>query len=289
MALPRHITPDRFVRVAITALTRTPALQKCTQESLFQCLVDLSSMGLEPDGRKAHLIPYGDKCTLVVDYKGLVDMARRSGQISDIHADVVCENDCFEYSYGTDGKLVHRPALESRGKVVRAYSFVKLKDGSVSYEVMNREEIEAIRKKSRAGNNGPWVDHWNEMAKKTVFRRHSKWLPLSSEFQEAIDKDYDAPADFGALPAAAPASVGEIQRQGADFKAGDAGEHQDHDNRPKRAELLSQAVGYRQNLGAETFDRIVKDFKVDKVEQLTDNQLADFNTTCAENLSAVKQ
>jgi len=158
--------------------------------------MDCSSMGIEPDGRKAHLIPYGNKCNLVVDYKGLVDLARRSGEIADIHADVVCAKDTFEYSFGSEAKLIHKPNLSYRGKVIAAYSFVRLKDNSSSYEVMNIDEIEAVRKRSKASGSGPWVTDWNEMAKKTVFRRHSKWLPLSSEFQEAIEKDFDVPSDF---------------------------------------------------------------------------------------------
>jgi recombination protein RecT len=192
LALPKHIKPDRFVRVALTALNKTPKLAECTRESLIQCLMDCSALGIEPDGRKAHLIPYGNRCTLIIDYKGLVDLARRSGEIADIHADVVCAGDKFEYSFGSDSKLIHKPALKDRGKPIAAYSFVRLKDGSSSFEVMNIEEIEAIRKRSKAGSAGPWVTDWAEMAKKTVFRRHSKWLPVSSEFQEAAEKDYDA-------------------------------------------------------------------------------------------------
>ena len=213
-ALPRHLKPDRFIRIALTALTKNPRLLDCTPASLMGCLLDLSQLGIEPDGRKAHLIPFKDNrnntviCTLIVDYKGLVDLARRSGEISDIHADVVCKKDEFNYSFGSEGKLVHKPALKERGEPIAAYSFVKLKDGSVSYEVMNIEEIEAIHGRSKAKDNGPWKTDWNEMAKKTVFRRHSKWLPVASEiFQLVNEKDYDAPIDIKAeeVPTGKPA------------------------------------------------------------------------------------
>lgn len=204
LALPKHLTPDRFVRVALTAINKVPKLLLCTKESLMACLMDCSQLGLEPDGRKAHLIPYGDKCTLIIDYKGLVALARRSGEIADIHADIVCKNDKFEYSFGSDSRLEHRPNIEDRGPVIAAYSFVRLKDGSSSYEVMNVKEIDAIKKRSKASNSGPWVTDWAEMAKKTVFRRHAKWLPMSAEFQEAIDKDYDIPADIVRDPADVP-------------------------------------------------------------------------------------
>jgi len=101
------------------------------------------------------------------------------------------------YSFGTNGNLEHKPAIKEKGVVIAAYSYVKLKDGSSSYEVMNLEEIEAIRKRSKAAGNGPWKTDWNEMAKKTVFRRHSKWLPVSSELMKAaVDKDYDVPIDI---------------------------------------------------------------------------------------------
>ena len=197
LALPKHITADRFLRVALTSINKNPKLWTCSKESLLACLMDCSALGLEPDGRKAHLIPYGDKCTLIVDYKGLVDLARRSGEISDIHADVVCENDEFEYSFGTEGRLFHKPMLSHRGSVLAAYSFAKLKDGSVSYEVMNLEELDAIKKRSKAGTSGPWVSDPREMQKKTVFRRHAKWLPVASDkMQEVLDKDFDAPADL---------------------------------------------------------------------------------------------
>lgn len=205
MVLPRHLTPERFVRIAITALTKTPALAKCTPASLASCLIDLSQLGLEPDGRKAHLIPYGDKCTLIVDYKGLVDLVRRSGEVSYIHADVICEKDKFDVNYGTDAKLVHNPSLKERGKIKGAYSFVRFKDGAEDFTVMSIDEIEAIRKRSKAGNSGPWVTDFNEMAKKTVFRRHSKWLPISSEkFQEALEKDMDVPIDITSTKAEIP-------------------------------------------------------------------------------------
>lgn len=213
MALPKFFTPERFVRIALTQLTKTPKLALCTQESVMACLLSCAELGIEPDGRKAHLIPYGTTCTLIVDYKGLVALARRSGEIADIHADIVCRNDKFEYSFGTTGTLDHRPNLEDRGEVIAAYSFAKLKDGSCSYEVMSAKEIEAIRKRSKAGNAGPWVTDWAEMAKKTVFRRHSKWLPVSSEFQEAMDKDYDAPPPIDFTPAPEKPKK-EIQAQG---------------------------------------------------------------------------
>jgi recombination protein RecT len=190
-ALPRTISPDRFIRVALTATFRNPKLLNCTRESLLQCLMDLSAMGLEPDGRRAHLIPYKDQCTLIVDYKGIAELVRRHGDVAHIHCDVVGEHDQFECRFGTSGKLEHVPAISDRGQIYCAYSYVRLKDGSEEYDVMSLEDIETVRKRSRAADDGPWVTDWNEMAKKTVFRRHSKTLPLSPELRDAVERDDD--------------------------------------------------------------------------------------------------
>ena len=196
-ALPKTIAPDRFVRIALTATFRNPKLLNCSQASLLQCLMDLSAMGLEPDGRRAHLIPFKDKrsgeiiCTLIVDYKGIAELVRRHGDVASIHCDVVGENDHFEYRFGSHGALDHKPQLNDRGKIYCAYSYVRLKDGAEEFDIMGVEEIESVRKRSRSGDDGPWVTDWNEMAKKTVFRRHSKTLPLSPELRDAIEHDDD--------------------------------------------------------------------------------------------------
>ena len=195
MALPKHLSPERFCRVAITALSRMPKLAECTQESFFRCLLDLSAFGLEPDGRRAHLIPYKDQCTLVIDWKGLAELAMRSGIIAKLHADIVCENDVFAYDMGeikTHSIDYRRP----RGEMYAAYAMAVTKDGPVFVAVLNKEEIDAIMKRSQGykaaiqyHKSHPWLTDYNEMAKKTAFRRLAKWLPLSAEFRDALDKD----------------------------------------------------------------------------------------------------
>lgn len=198
--LPSHCKPERMARVAMTALTRTPKLAECDQASFFKCLLDLSAWGLEPDGRRAHLIPFNNRkrgvveCNLIIDFKGLVELAYRSGMVSSIHADVVCEEDDFEYDLGEIRH--HRINLRKpRGSPYAAYARVVLKDGSVKCEVLSREEVESIRRRSKSANDGPWVTDWAEMAKKTAFRRLSKWIPLSAEFHEAVERDDDKLAD----------------------------------------------------------------------------------------------
>jgi recombination protein RecT len=188
LALPKHLSADRFARVAITALTRTPKLQECTTESFMKCLLDLSALGIEPDGRRAHLIPYGKECTLILDYKGIAELVMRSGTVANIHADKVCENDEFTVNRGKieSHKVDYK---QPRGASYAYYVIVTFKDGTEKSEIMTREEVEGIRKRSRAGQSGPWVSDFDEMAKKTVFRRASKWLPLSPEVQDAVRAD----------------------------------------------------------------------------------------------------
>lgn len=186
-ALPKHLSAERFGRIAMTAISRTPKLMECTQESVFKCLLDLSAMGLEPDGRHAHLIPYGKECTLIIDYKGLVALVRRSGEVAKIHAEIVCENDVFEHDMGEITKHTY-DLRKDRGKAYAAFAQVTLKDGSTQAAIMSKDEIEAIRKRSRAGSSGPWVSDWNEMAKKTAFRRLTKWLTISPEIMDTISK-----------------------------------------------------------------------------------------------------
>lgn len=189
LALPKHMTPDRFARVALTAITRTPKLLDCTRESLLKCLMDCSQFGLEPDGRHAHLIPYKDTCTLIIDYKGMIALARRSGQVAVFRAELVKENDSFSWRNGVVEHEVNW--RQDRGKTDCVYSYVKFQDGSEDFEVMTLKEVEAIRARSRAANAGPWVTDFDEMAKKTVIRRHSKRLTLSPEFADAVDRDDD--------------------------------------------------------------------------------------------------
>lgn len=215
-ALPRHMKVERFVRVALNATMRQPELLQCTQESFFRAMLDLSAYGLEADGRRAHLIPFwNNKVTprqrevqLIIDYKGIAELVRRSGDVSYIHADVVYEKDEWDFEFGSKAFLKHKPNLEDRGQKIKAvYSFVKLADGSEDFIVLSRSDVEKVRKRSKSSDSGPWVSDWDEMAKKTAFRRHSKWLPLSPETRDVVEHDdeftgADALSGIEAMPAA---------------------------------------------------------------------------------------
>lgn len=221
-ALPTHLTPDRFVRIALTTMMKTPKLAECTQASLFKVLLDCSSLGLEPDGRRAHIITYGNEATLIIDYKGLIELAKRSGEVAMWRAETVCENDQFSWD---NGIVTHKVDwLKPRGKVLAVYSHVKNKDGIDEYEVLTLEDVNHARQKSRAKNNGPWVTDFNEMAKKTAIRRHSKKLTLSPEYHDALamEKDEDeikgeeVDFDFAALEPKRKSETIEVEKK--DFK-----------------------------------------------------------------------
>lgn len=198
LALPRHLSPERMLRVCLTAAQRTPDLLKCDQLSFVGAVVQASQLGLEPDGILGHayLVPFNNRQTgrkevqLIAGYKGLIDLARRSGHVASISAHVVYEKDRFVFAYGIEDKLEHVPHMgKDRGAAVCVYAVARLKDGGYAFDVMSFDEIEAVRKKSQAGNKGPWVDHWPEMAKKTAIRRLVKYLPLSPELQKAVALD----------------------------------------------------------------------------------------------------
>lgn len=187
LALPAHVSPDRFVRMAMTAILRNPAIERCDKTSVMNCLLDLAGLGLEVDDRRAHIVPFKDKATLIIGYKGLVELVRRSGDVSKIHSDVVCENDIFVHSMGEIKEHTY-DLKKDRGEPYAAYSQVTLKDGTVQCEIMQASEIEKIRNNARSGNSDAWKNNKAEMYKKTVFRRLCKWLTLSPEIRDGIEK-----------------------------------------------------------------------------------------------------
>jgi recombination protein RecT len=198
MALPRHMSVDRLIRVALTSVQRTPKLLDCDPKSLLGAIVQSAQLGLEPDGVLGHayLVPYGKEVQLIPGYKGLVMLARRSGEVSSVDTRVVREGDSFRYQFGLEPKLEHVPAdgAGDEGEITHAYAVIRLKDGGYQFDVMTRRQIDAVRKRSRAGTSGPWVTDYPEMAKKTVLRRALKLAPMSVEAQQAVALDEMADA-----------------------------------------------------------------------------------------------
>lgn len=187
-ALPKVMTPERFTRIALSALSNTPKLMECDRNSFLGALMNAAQLGLEPNTPlgQAYLIPYGKQCQFQIGYKGLLDLCYRSGDVASVQAQVVYENDKFEYALGLEPKLVHVPAIENRGKSKFVYAVLKLKNGGYVFEVMSMDDVKTHAEKySKAFNNGPWKTNFDEMAKKTVLKRVLKYAPIRSDFVTA--------------------------------------------------------------------------------------------------------
>lgn len=196
-ALPKHMTAERLTRIALTTIRTNPKLLECSVPSLMAAVMQSAQLGLEP-GLIGHcyIIPYGKEATFIIGYKGMIDLARRSGNIQSIMAHEVYENDEIELSYGLEEKLVHVPWFLRKdtkqtqaGNLIGAYMVAKFKDGGHYIHYMPIEEIEQHKKRSKAANNGPWVTDYTEMCKKTVVRSGWKWLPISVEVASAVERD----------------------------------------------------------------------------------------------------
>ena len=214
-ALPKGLTADRMVRVVLTAMNRQPKLLDCSKETLWQSILDCASLGLFPDALgRAYLVPYGQKCQLIIGYKGLIDLMYRSDRISLIQTGVVHKGDHWVYERGLEPKLEHRPSDANPGAWTHVYTIVHLKGcDRASVEVMTRAEVMAVKARSRASGSGPWVTDEEAMAIKTCIRRHSKVLPMSAEVSQALEMDGDH-LDLNAVAQQRPNSGDDIQPVG---------------------------------------------------------------------------
>jgi recombination protein RecT len=200
-ALPRHMNPDRMIRVALTAAVRTPKLLECTPESIYESLLNASQLGLEPNGRDAHLIPFRDnksgttKCQLMPDYKGLIQLAYRSGQIDSFSAKAVYEKDRFVYRYGLNEELEHTPCTEDDpGQLVYAWAMCRFRNGGYKFVVLNRRDIKRrmAASKTASRSDSPWATHTEAMWAKSAAKELCKWIPQTPEmqqFREAVELD----------------------------------------------------------------------------------------------------
>jgi recombination protein RecT len=190
-ALPSHINRERFTRIAMSAIATNPDLLDCNRMTLFQSVMSCAQLGLMPEPQlgEAYFVPYKGKVTLQIGYKGMLRLARNSGQISTIETGIVHENDGFEWVMGTTSKFEVRPKLGQRGEPIAAFAKIAYRDGGFEYEVMTVEQIEEIRKNSPTGNSPAWRSSWGEMARKTVLRRLLKKAPLSTDARMAVEAD----------------------------------------------------------------------------------------------------
>jgi len=190
LALPQKLgmSWERLARVFRTVVGKSEKLMQCTGRSLQACLIQSAELGLEPSSFLGHfyLVPFKNKGTLeatgIVGYRGMIDIARRSGEVKSIYSRLVYEKDDFEYSLGMVENIVHIPSklpIPKRGNITHAYFVAHFMNGGHHLEVMDRSEIDAIRARSKSKDYGPWVTDFGEMARKTVVRRAFKYLPTS--------------------------------------------------------------------------------------------------------------
>ena len=197
-ALPQVMTPERFTRIALSAVSNTPKLGSCTPQSFLGAMMNAAQLGLEPNTPlgQAYLIPFENRkkgvteCQFQIGYKGLIDLAYRSGEVKMIDAQTVYENDEFEYELGMDPVLKHKPARTNRGNPIYFYATFKLTNGGQGFQVMSIEDVQEHAKKySKTYNNGPWQTNFEEMAKKTVLKKLLKYAPLKTEFVKQVTSD----------------------------------------------------------------------------------------------------
>lgn len=204
-ALPTVMTPERFTRIALSAVSNTPKLAVCTPQSFLGAMMNAAQLGLEPNTPlgQAYLIPYENRkkgvteCQFQIGYKGLIDLAYRSGEVSMIDAQVVYENDEFDYELGLNPVLKHKPSMSNRGKPISYYAIIKLKNGGYSFQVMSYDDVKKHAEKySKSYKSSPWQTNFDEMAKKTVLKKALKYAPLKTDFVRGVSEDETIKTDI---------------------------------------------------------------------------------------------
>jgi recombination protein RecT len=197
-ALPSVMTPERFTRMVLSAISVTPKLAECTPQSFLGAMMAAAQLGVEPNTAlgQAYILPYSNhgrmEAQFQLGYKGMIDLAYRSGEVESIQAQVVYENDIFEAEYGLEPKLVHKPADHDRGQPVKVWASFRTKSGGYGFEVMSMDDVRQHAErysKAYASSFSPWKTNFEEMAKKTVLKRVLKYAPLRSDFVKAVVQD----------------------------------------------------------------------------------------------------
>lgn len=193
--LPKHLSPERVLKLIVGELNRTPALLNCSAMSVVNCCLHAASLGVEIRPRSAYILPYGNVATLLFDYRSRIDLALRSGLVEDIEARLVYEGDEFSIQYGTDPKMTHIPKFETE-TVVLGYALCWMKNVKRPHvEVMTKVQMDAIRNKSKARSATAWTQHTDQMYRKTLIHRLANYIPQSPEMNAA--QDIDDRADMG--------------------------------------------------------------------------------------------
>lgn len=207
-ALPSVLTPERFTRMALNALSNTPKLAECSQMSFIAALMNSAQLGLEPNTPlgQCYLIPFKNnktkqlECQFQIGYKGMIDLVYRNDSVQTIQAQTVYANDEFQYELGLNPKLHHKPAINDRGVPVAFYAYFKLENGGFGFEVMSRDDIIEYANKYSQGINSsysPWKNNFEDMAKKTVIKRVLKYAPLKADDARAIATDGTVKTEIG--------------------------------------------------------------------------------------------
>jgi len=275
-ALPRHMTPERLARIVTTEIRKVPKLAECSPVSFFGAVIQCAQLGLEPGNALGHayLLPYGKDVQLIIGYRGMIDLARRSGQIVSIDARAVYEGDKFECTLGLDPHIDHVPDWNNPNrtkaeKLQFVYAVAKLKDGGIQFDVMSRAEVEAIRSRSKAGNGGPWKTDYTAMALKSVVRRLFKFLPVSIEMQTAVGLDERADAglsqDNGAI---IDGQLSQVDEDGVIEDAPQLG------NQPTGEALQFDIGGFKAKIAACT-DADVLDLLADEIREVPEQYRAE--------------
>ena len=242
-ALPSVITPERFTRMVLSAISVNPKLAECTKASFLGAMMSAAQLGLEPNTPlgQAYILPFNNKGVLEAQfqlgYKGLIDLAYRSGEVEVVQAHIVYENDEFECEYGLEPKLSHKPADSDRGEPVKVYAVFKTKSGGYGFEVMSMSDVRRHAEKySKAYNSSfsPWKSSFEEMAKKTVLKKVLKYAPLKSEFVRGVAQDETIKSDLSDDMYAVPNEVVyDAEYTVVDTDTGEVIENVDNDSMPK--------------------------------------------------------
>ena len=260
LAIPKHMTVERLLRVAMTVIRATPKLMDCTPKSLMICIMGCAQLGLSPEPflGQAYFVPFNVnaapkgqtarwemQATLIPGYRGYIALARRSGEVQNVTAQAVYTNYEFRIQFGLHEELSHIPTDEKRGEFRGAYVIFRYKDGSHSFDWMTKDRIEKVRERSKAKDSGPWVTDYDEMGVKTVIRHHVKLVPLSVELAKAAHLEERA-------------MIGEDQ---ADLIFGEA----------EGPELIEGTTSQKEETPGDKFEELVKR------EDFTPQEAGDFN------------
>lgn len=188
--LPKYLTPERLFRVAQIAMSKNKALLACTPASFVVAMMDCAKSGLEPNGKDAALVPYGNECQFQPMYQGLIKQAVNCGAAKKIGARVVHANDRFKIWFDPEPHVNHELAIDGdEGEITGAYAYAILPDGTPHIEYMNRKQLDHIRAKAKAKSFSPWQTDEEEMYRKTPVKRLFKYLPVSDEVEYAVAVD----------------------------------------------------------------------------------------------------